>query len=100
MCQLFRLFYPGDYKTMDYVSTRLKVKYSIDEIWVGMDRMSDAAKISVNWVKNDGNLVTEIPWADGYPKDETSKYCTAMNISNKGYNFLFLAYYYFENLCH
>ena len=53
-------------------------------IWVALDKMSDEAKISTNWVTNDGQQLTEIPWSDGYPTNDDISQCGVMNVTLNG----------------
>ena len=54
-------------------------------IWVALDRMSDEAKISTNWVTNDGQQLAEIPWSIGYPINDDLKQCGFINVTSNGY---------------
>ena len=83
-----RLFYHKDYKVLDYIVSLLRMKYDINEVWIGLDRRSDES--STRWTRSDGKVIDEIPWNDGYPTTDESQYCAFLNVTSGRYIFVIL----------
>ena len=81
MLNSIRLFYPEDYKVLDHIVSLLRMKHiEIEEVWIALDKRSEES--FSHWTKNDGEVITEIPWNDGYPTNDESQLCTFLNVSS------------------
>ena len=57
----------------------------VEDVWVGLDMMSDESIVSNQWGKNTGIVGTEVPWSDGAQTSNASLKCTFMSAATKGY---------------
>ena len=64
------------------------IQSGIEDVWVGLDMMSDESIVSNKWIKNTGNVGTEVPWTDGAQTSNASLKCTFMSAATKGYAYL------------
>ena len=82
-----RHFYPADFKILHHLMAKMK-QSGIEDVWVGLDMMSDESIVSNKWIKNTGNVGTEVPWTDGAQTSNASLKCTFMSAATKGYAYL------------
>ena len=78
------LFYPDDFKTLHHLVSKLEHS-GIEDVWVGLDKMSDELVVSDQWTKSTGMVGTEVPWLDGEQTLNASLKCTFMSVATKGY---------------
>ena len=65
-----------------------KLEHSgIEDVWVGLDKMSGELVVSDHWIKSTGIGIvgTEVPWLNGQQISNASLKCTFMNVAKKGY---------------
>ena len=84
----FRLFYPDDFKILHHLMSKME-QSGVEDVWVGLDKMSDESIVSSQWIKNTGNVGTEVPWTDGDQTSNVSLKCTFMSVATKGYACIF-----------